>query len=287
MRAPSISYVRPSAAVLVVLVSLATASCDMLRQKLPDGTTPSGFSKPSVVFESATLVEAPSQTMMQAYYCPQVVPNPFGVPGAAAEACRRFFGPPPSKQSMRVSFDLKFRVHNPNNVPVPLAEILTAATVFPRETQQNLGAVCVRLCAEGDATCTGGPDPNGCRASSSDIRSMEDFQQAAFDFLLAQGLALAAGEKPTFVAPKVATSGDLSVTVRFSFGPEALLQTLHQVAKQAVSQLEKGQAVTFQIPYRLEGTVWVDAGSFGRVAVSFGPAEGTWTLPTEKLSLPL
>jgi hypothetical protein len=184
---------------------------------------------------------------------------------------------------MRVSFDLRFRVHNPNNFPVPLAEILAAATVFPERTQQSLGAVCVKLCAEGDATCTGGPDPDGCRASENDIRSLDDFQQAAQDFLLAQGLALLQGQPPSFVAPKIATTGDLTVVVRYSFGPVALLETLKQVAKQAVDQLKKGQSVTFHIPYRLEGTVWVDAGSFGRVAVSFGPASGTWVIPTEQL----
>lgn len=267
---------------LLPLALLFTASCPALQKQI---NAASAVPKPTITFESATLVEAPSQREMEAYYCPEVVPDAWGVSGSAATACRGFFGPRPSPQDMRVSFDLRFRVQNNHDAPVPLAEILTAATVFPEQTRQSLGAVCVKLCGDGDPTCTGAPGPDSCRGSERDIRSIEDFQQAAANFLLSQGLAMAAGQPPTFVAPKIAAAGDLVVTVRFSFGPEALLQTMRQVAEQAVEQLKKGQSVTFQIPYELEGTVWVDAGSFGRVAVSFGPQSGTWVIPTARLSL--
>jgi len=271
--------------VISVALLLVTASCPALQQQLNQGGTVPAIPRPTVTFEGATLVEAPSQKQMEAYYCPVVVPDPWGVPGSAAQACRGFFGARPGAQEMRVSFDLRFRVQNSSDVPMPLAEILTAATVFPEQTSQNLGAVCVKLCPDGDATCDGRPGPESCRASSRDIRSIDDFQTAAVNFLLSQGLALIAGEPPSFTAPKVATAGDLVVTVRFSFGPEALLQTMKQVAEQAVNQLKEGKTVTFQIPYRLEGTVWIDAGSLGRVAVSFGPQSGTWVIPTDRLSL--
>jgi hypothetical protein len=274
--------------VISIAMLLGTASCPALQKQLEGTAPPASFPRPNVTFQGATLVEAPSQRQMEAYYCPIVVPDPFGVPGAAAQGCKAAFGAKPSIQDMRVSFDLRFKVENRGDIPVPLAEILTAATVFPEQTRQSLGAVCLKLCAEGDAMCDGRPGPESCRASSSDIRTIDDFQGAVASFLLSQGLAaLTSGQPPSFVAPKVAAAGDLEVVVRFSFGPDALLQTMRQVAEQAVEDLKKGRSVTFVIPYKLEGTVWLDAGSLGRVAVSFGPQSGTWTIPTDRLSLPI
>ncbi len=46
-----------------------------------------------------------------------------------------------------------------------------------------------------------------------------------------------------------------------------------------MNQLKSGHRPNFEIPYKLEGTVWFDLGSFGRAAVGFGPASGVWNLP--------
>ena len=54
---------------------------------------------------------------------------------------------------------------------------------------------------------------------------------------------------------------------------------MRNLAAQSVNELKAGRLPTFTIPYRLEGTVWFDAGSIGRIAVGWGPTEGTWTLP--------
>jgi hypothetical protein len=55
---------------------------------------------------------------------------------------------------------------------------------------------------------------------------------------------------------------------------------MRELAVQSVGELRSGRRISFAIPYRLEGTVWFDVGSLGRVAVGFGPAQGTWILPT-------
>ncbi len=91
---------------------------------------------------------------------------------------------------------------------------------------------------------------------------------------------MAAGQPPSFVAPQVAAASQLEVTVRFSFGPEPMLATMRQLAVQSINDLKAGRAPTFVIPFRLEGTVWFDAGSLGRLAVGYGPGDGTWQLPT-------
>ena len=96
--------------------------------------------------------------------------------------------------------------------------------------------------------------------------------------MVANGIALATGQPVSFTAPKVSAAAQLDVKVRFTFGSTELLAVMRQLALQSVNQLKAGQMPNFAIPYKLEGTVWFDAGSFGRIAVGFGPASGVWTL---------
>ena len=250
---------------------------------LPDlqagGNAVAALQPPGITYLGADLVQSPSQTTLAAYYCPEVANLPFG---ASATVCQGFFGPRPTLAQMTFAFDLKFRVSNPNNVPIPLASILTAATVFPQAQSQALGAVCTQLCPEGQPAC-GASDPNACQASTRDIRSLSDFQGAAVSFLVSQGLAMAAGQRPTFVAPKVSAAANLDVVVRFSFGPQPFVAVVKQLAIQSAEQLKQGHMPSFQIPFKLEGTVFFDAGSFGRIAVGYGPVAGTWQVPTQAL----
>jgi hypothetical protein len=253
--------------IAIILGALALAGCVEPKSQLP-----------TVTYQGATLVQAPSQDMMAAYYCPQVVP---GYPSAG---CSLAFDDPPPASSMTVAFDLLFNVHNPNHFPIPVAEMLTAVTVFPDQQSQALGTSCVVFCSPDQPGCTGQPGPDSCTSSSSDIRSISDFGNATVDLLLASGASLAAGEAPSFTMPEVVQDGDVNIEARFAFGADPMLQTLYQLAQQSVDQLSNFQSPTFTIPYRIEGTIWFDAGSLGRVAVGFGPTEGTWTLPTSALA---
>ena len=276
---------------LVALLGMLP-SCEFLTQLERDAVQGQGAGGvkgvqallPKVTFQDATLAQAPSRQMMAAYFCPQVVPEPFGVPGVAALACHQAFGPPPSPQQMVVAFDLRFLVDNPNHFPIPVAEMLTAATVFPAHTNTALGAACVVFCGANQPGCTGHPGPNSCKDSSHDIHSLQDFQGAAVNFLIASGIRMLAGHKPSFVMPQVVSDGHIELTARFSFGPDALLATLREVAKQAIQQFKANQQVQFEIPYRLTGTVWFDVGSLGRGAVAFGPADGKWVIPVNSLA---
>ena len=63
---------------------------------------------------------------------------------------------------MTVSFNLRFHIANPNQVPLPVASALVATTLFPAATSQKLGAVCVTLCADG-TSCNGTPPPGRVR----------------------------------------------------------------------------------------------------------------------------
>ncbi len=238
---------------------------------------------PTVTYEEAVLVRSPSKTQMAAYYCPIVVPDPFGVPGSAAVACEVAFGAPPTQDQMTVGFELRFKVKNENKFPVPVAELLTAATVFPAKTNQNLGAACIAFCGKEQPDCDGKPKPDSCQSKQTDIKSMDDFKQAAVNVLIAKGIEYIEKGKVTFKAPEVVQDEEITIKARFEFGPTALLGVLKEVANQAVDQLKAGKDVEFRIPYRLEGTVWVDLGEFGRAAVGYGPASGEWIIPTEAI----
>jgi hypothetical protein len=179
---------------------------------------------------------------------------------------------------MAIAFDARLRIQNPNEIPLPLATLLAAVTVYPGAGNQQTGATCVQLCPGGPGTCPAQDPATACQASSRDIRSLSDFANAAVGLMVSNGLAAAAGQQPTFTAPTVAASSEIEVVARFSLAPAQILRVMRQLADQSVGQLKQGQAPTFEIPYRLEGTIWFDAGSFGRVAIPWGPASGTWTI---------
>jgi len=235
---------------------------------------------PTVTYKSAELVQSPSQDMMAAYYCPQVVPDPFGWTTAA---CALSFGAAPPSSEMVVAFNLQFNVHNPNHFPIPVAEMLTAVTLFPGQSSQPLGTSCVVFCSPDEPGCTGQPGPESCTAKSGDIRSLEDFTNATANLIVASGVSLLEGQAPSFKMPEVVQDGEAAIEARLAFGADPMLQALEQLAYQSVDQLALGEPPTFTIPYRIEGTVWLDVGSLGRVAVGFGPVDGSWTIPTSEL----
>jgi hypothetical protein len=269
-------------ALLLAVVPVAVGSCAALGiPGLPGQPPVGGLTPPQVTFAGATLVSSPSTHDLAAYYCPELVSAPFGT---SALLCQQLFGPRPDPRALNVAFDLRFHVSNPNQIPLPVASILAAATVFPTTGSAQLGAVCLALCPAGAVGC-GAAQPGACEASSRDVRSLADFvNNAVPQLLMSSGLALAAGQPPSFVAPQVVASSELDLVARYAFGPEQLLAVMRQLASQASNDLRAGRAPTFTIPYRVEGTIWFDAGSIGRIAVGWGPSQGTWTLPTGGLT---
>ena len=272
---------RPAAAPMAVAAAafLASIGCAQLEGLLGSGA----ITPPKVSFHGAQLVSAPSRRDLSAFFCPKVVREKVGLGVGADILCAGFFGRVPSQQSMGIGFDLNFGVENPNRVPLPLSEILTAITLFPQASAQNLGAVCFRLCGPEDAACRAGQDAAACRNAKGDIRTLDDFPAALANMLITQGISAASGQTPAFHAPKVLAGSALSVVARFTVAPEALLPIVQQLATQAAAELRSGKELTFGIPYKLEGTVFADAGSLGRVAAGFGPVPGEWTLPAERL----
>ncbi len=247
---------------------------------LPPAVAPQ-LSPPQVTFVGATMVGAPASRTLAAYYCPDVISAPLGT---GPMICQGLFGPRPNPAAMAVTFDIQLRIANPNRIPIPLANVLAAATVFPAASNEKLGAICLSLCPAGTPGCSGIPAPGACEASSRDVRSLNDFVNRSLpQLLIAGGVAMATGQAPSFVAPPLNASSQIDVVARYAFGPEQLLSVLRQLAAQSMSELRAGRAPTFAIPYRLEGTIFFDGGSIGRIAVGWGPTQGTWVLPVEGL----
>jgi hypothetical protein len=267
--------VRSFTGIVVVGLGTAVASACIPLQDL--GAVGPGIKPPSVTFTGATLISTPSRQQLAAYYCPDLVSVP---QGGAALLCQGLFGARPSADSMAIAFDARMRIQNPNEIPLPLATMLAAITVYPGAANQQTGATCVRLCPGGPGTCPA-QDPAtaaACQASSRDVRSLSDFANAAVGLMVSNGLAAAAGQPPSFTAPTVSAASELQVVARFSLAPAQILRVMRQLAEPSAGELQQGRAPSFAIPYRLEGTIWFDAGSFGRVAVPWGPASGTWTI---------
>ena len=239
---------------------------------------------PVLTFERVDLARTPSAAQLAAYYCPDLVSAPLG---GGPLLCQGLFGVRPAPATMAVDFDVSFKVTNPNQVPLPLSSLLTAVTVFPAASNQKLGAACVSFCpAEAPNCATAGSNPTACQASSHDIHSLSDYAAAATPLLIVSGVEGAAGQLPSLLAPRLAPASDLQVVARMSLQPSELLAAMRQLAAQSVDDLKRGQPPTFVVPYRLEGTVWFDAGAVGRVAVNWGPTEGAFTLPVQGLDRP-
>ena len=254
-------------------LALAITGCIPLQNL---GALGPGIKPPTIVFGGATLISTPSRQQLAAYYCPEVVSVPFG---GATLLCQGLFGARPSPESMAIAFDARMKIMNPNEIPMPLASMLAAITVYPGAANQTTGATCVQLCPGGPGTCAAGQDAaTACQASSRDVRSLSDFANAAVGLVVSNGLAAAMGQPPSFQAPTVLANSEIEVVARFSLAPAQILRVMRQLAEQSVSELQQGRAPTFTIPYSLEGTIWFDAGSFGRIAIPWGPASGTWTL---------
>jgi hypothetical protein len=250
----------------------AVASCVPLSDL---GVIAPPLNPPSVVFVGANLVSRPARQQLAAFYCPDLVSVPLG---GAGTLCQGLFGARPSPETLAIAFDARLRIGNPNEVPLPMANLLAAVTVFPGAANAQTGATCVQLCPGGPGTCAGQDPGTACQASSRDVRSLSDFANAAAGLMVSNGLAIAAGQTPSFTAPTIAAASEIEVVARFSLAPAQLLRVMRQLAEQSAGELQQGRAPSFTIPYVLEGTIWFDGGSLGRVAIPWGPAAGTWIL---------
>ncbi len=261
----------------LLLPALLLSSCSLLglpnvntggQQVAPDPIAP------DVSVAQVSLAHMPTAEHLAAHYCQELLP------GIQGQLICRVLGPLPTPQDLEFAFDLELEVANPNQVPLPVVSALVAFTAFPDQAQgQRLGATCVTFC----------DDPNSCQESANAcqdesnspmIRDASDFAMAAAGFLIdvARGEASFDDLRLQTIAP----NERVRVVVRLALAPTQMLNLMKELLDDTLASVRQGQVPTFQIPFSVEGTAWVNISGFGRLAAGFGPFSDTWTIAPQQ-----
>ena len=229
-------------------------------------TSTPAVTPPNITVKSVTLTRHPSPATVARALCDQVV---------SSMVCMAL-GDKPSPAEMAFDFNLALDVANPAPTPVPMVDALVAFTAFPDVAQggQHLGAVCVSLQNNGAPPATGSPAP--CSGGGASIHSMSDFASSAVGFLTkaAAGQASAAD----LAVQTVPAGGQLTVNVALSLAPDQVLNLILGLEKQALTDIAKGSSPALTIPFSIQGSAWVNIGTFGSVGANFGPVKNSFSL---------
>ena len=68
----------------------------------------------------------------------------------------------------------------------------------------------------------------------------------------------------------IPANGNATARLTLALDPDQTLQLIRRMSEGLMQQVQRGQTPTFEIPYRLEGTVWVNVERFGRIAREVG-----------------
>lgn len=222
-------------------------------------------SPPRVTVAGARLVQAPTNALLAGFYCAQVAPP----------LLCGLFGPVPQASDLLFRFDLDLDLANTSAVAMPAAEVLAAFTVYPNASgQQNLGAACLTLCAD-PAQCVQNA-PGACHSDQADIRGVDDFVRASAGFLVA--VAQGHDRLENLRVQTIPANGQIRAVVHLELGGAQVLGLIRALSTEAIGQVQRGQLPRFAIPYRVEGTVWVNVEHFGRIAATIPAFESTWIL---------
>ncbi|MBT9558080.1 MAG: hypothetical protein IV100_18750 [Myxococcales bacterium] len=256
----------------IVLLLPALLSCELL-----GGSSSTLPLNPSLLFDDAALVSAPSAREVAAWYCPEIIGDPI-----TRLACAATIGVKPQPYEMQFHFELRYQVDNPNNFPIPTTEMLAAIEVFKGRDIAELGAVCVVFCGEGDIQCTGEPGENSCKADGNEITSINDVVNRLPGLLLLTLDAAINGTLDNLAQRLIpATTEGFEIRIRFSLGLEAMLDILIEAAKGLVDQFMADRPLQLEIPYSVKGTIWFEIPLLGRVAIGYGAYENVWIIDAE------
>jgi hypothetical protein len=216
---------------------------------------------PRITVAGVALVSAPSKEMVARALCPRVAP---------AAICLLLGAP----ANIDFVFDVQLDIANDNSIPLPMVEALAAFTAFPGgASTQNLGAVCLSMCND-PASCP--PRADACSAGGPSIRTLRDFASATAGFLVA--VATGQAHLDNLRIKTIPAHGSSRVTIELQLDPQQIVTLLATLAQDAIAQIKSGQPPAFAIPYQIEGSVWLDVQSFGKLAAAFGPYRNEWAI---------
>lgn len=255
---------------------LLVPSCAGLRDALGRGgrgtTTGVRPTPPAIRLVEVRATHRPTDQQLAAHFClRETARSPLGPAGALI--CRAF-GPRPTDRDLQFTFDVELEAENPGSVPLPMISALVAFTAFPDETgAENLGSLCISLC-DGDDCPARGDD--ACRSSEPEIRDVDDFARASVGFLV----GLATGERSiTDLRVRTIPARDrVRFVASLAIGVEPMMRLIERTSRTAIEAAASGRQPHFEIPWAIEGSVFVEVEGFGRFAASFPEARGSWAL---------
>jgi len=220
---------------------------------------------PRVDVADVALTGAPSNRLLAGYYCAQIAPR----------LICNLIGPVPGEDQLKFTFETHLDVHNQNPFPLPLVEALTGFTAFPQATaERNVGAVCLSMCDDPSSCAQGKPD--ACKSDKPDIKGLGDFASATAGFLRAVVTGQAGLDN--LRVKTVPASGQNRIAVKLELAPEMVLGLLKTLAGDALAEVRQGRVPQFVIPYKAEGSLFMNIENFGRLAAPFGPHQNEWRL---------
>lgn len=258
--------IKTSSALVLALALASTASCDLL---LNDGTGKSELA-PEVDVGALELRHGPGIGELAAYYCPRVIDDPL-----VSVGCAVALGPPPPRTQLVFEFGIVINIHNPNDFPVPTADVLLGLTLFEGRDAESLGAICVSLCGTDNPNCDGTPRPGACQLRQDDILTVEDFVLSIPGLIhdIASGEAAEELKNSTILA-----GGDISLNLAFIMGIDQALSVFEKTALAYVEAELDGRDGSLSVPVSASGTVFFDLPVLGRLGVGYGPFATTWNI---------
>ena len=186
---------------------------------------------------------------------------------------------PINTNNMRFSIDVVFELTNPNkDFAIPLVEMLLSMTVYPEDTAENLGAICVSFCDPGESTCT--PAADAERACSLDDAKQIDTVADAIPsvdelFEIAEEVADGDidGNNSFRMIPK---NGSTEAHVQIDLNVDTALAVLDRALRDAIDTYINRGNFRIRMPHSSEGNVFFNVPEAGRYAVGFGPFEDQW-----------
>lgn len=253
-----------SAAALATMT--VSAGCDVVKDVLDGVELPTGG------LNRVDLVKSPTTNQLIAWECAELFGQSF---------CSTLgFQDAPSPPELQFSFDLVFDLANPNpDFPIPLVEILMGFVVLQ---EQNLGAVCVSFCDPDQEDCEPAQDaPGACEVDdATGVQQAGDIIPTVDDLVgIAEGIATgSAGDADNGEWRVIPGGGDVEAHIQFDLGIDIMLGLAEELLGDAVDDVIDGRAVSVDVPYTVDGTLFFEAPEINRYAFGFGPWDDTWVL---------
>lgn len=231
-----------------------------------DGVNPLGDDLPTAALNRVDLLQSPSVNQLLGYGCSEF---------AGAATCAVAGLDNPAREDLRFQFDVVFDVNNPSSIPIPLVETLLGFTAFK---EANLGSVCVTYCDPEDEDCTAGINLEGAcdPGDAKGVKGPEDLIPAVEDLVTVAG-DLADGIDPSDWQVIEPGSG-IETHIAFDLGIDPMLDLTNSLIEQSVDEFLGGDKVSMEVPYTVEGTLFLDVPDVNKYAIGFGPFADKWAL---------